>query len=83
MENFGVLSLPVLGLRSSASGSETPSLSESTGLASSGGESSLLTVLVDWLGDPLELGISADGLVEGIDQDDLVELVGGILGNPV
>ena len=34
-------------------------------------------------GDPVDARIAADGLVEGIDKDDLVVLVGGILGNPV
>lgn len=83
MENFGVLSLPVLGLGSSAGSRETPSLSESTRLASSRGESSLLTVLVNWLGDPLGVWVTTDSLVEWIDQDNLVELVGGVLSNPV
>ena len=40
-------------------------------------------MLVDWLGDPLGVSVSADGLVEWIDQDNLVELVGGVLSNPV
>lgn len=83
VENNGVLSLPVLGLRSSTSGRESPSLSESTGLATSRSESSLLTVLVNRLGDPLGVSVSTDSLVERIDQDNLVELVGRVLGNPV
>jgi hypothetical protein len=35
------------------------------------------------VGDPVDARIAADGLVEGVDEDDLVVLVGGILGNPV
>jgi hypothetical protein len=40
-------------------------------------------MLHDRLGDPVDLGISADRLVEGINEDHLEVLVGGILTNPV
>lgn len=33
--------------------------------------------------DPVDAGITADGLVLGIDKDDLVVLVGGVLVDPV
>lgn len=35
------------------------------------------------LTDPLDLGVTADGLVEWVHHDHLVELVGGILGHPI
>ncbi len=36
-----------------------------------------------YVADPVDAGIAADGLVEGVNKDDLVVLVGGVLGNPV
>ena len=33
--------------------------------------------------DPVDAGITADGLVLGVDEDDLVVLVGGVLVDPV
>jgi hypothetical protein len=36
-------------------------------------------VLVGGGGDPVHLGVATDGLVEGIHEDDLEELEGGIL----
>ena len=36
-------------------------------------------MLHDWLGDPVDLGISPDGLVEGVNHDHLEVLVGGVL----
>jgi hypothetical protein len=81
-EGDGVAALPgsVLG-RVGLGMSE--SLSDSTGLASSGGKTTSLTVLVDRGDDPVDASIVTDGVVVGVDQDDLVELVGGVLTNPV
>jgi hypothetical protein len=39
--------------------------------------------LVDWIDDPVDAGVSANSLVLGIDEYDLVVLVGGVLVNPV
>lgn len=39
-----------------------------------GGETSGLSVLVDGVGDPVDSGVSSDGLVRGVDEDDLVVL---------
>lgn len=83
MEDGGVLSLPVLLLGSSTGGRESPSFSKTSGFLSSGGKTTKFTVFVDWLGDPLDFRMSSDGLVEGIDKDNLEELVGGVLSNPV
>jgi hypothetical protein len=49
----------------------------------SGGEASHFPVLLHALGDPLNLGVVADGVVVGVDEDDLEVLVGGVLTNPV
>jgi hypothetical protein len=38
---------------------------------------------VDWFDDPIDAGIAADGLVLGIDENDFVVLVGGVLVDPV
>jgi hypothetical protein len=40
-------------------------------------------VLVDGLADPLNPVVTTDGLVEGVNADDLEVLVGGILSHPV
>jgi len=40
-------------------------------------------VLVDGVADPVDLGVISDGLVGGIDEDDFVVFIGGVLGNPV
>jgi len=58
-------------------------LVETTGLLASGGETTSLAVLVDGVDDPVDAGIAADGLVLGVDEDDLVVLVGRVLVDPV
>jgi len=58
-------------------------LADTSGVLASGGEASHFPVLVHALGDPLELGVVADGVVVGVDEDDLEVLVGGVLTNPV
>lgn len=62
---------------------ETMSLSKTTRLLASGSEATGLSVLVDGVDDPADAGVAADGLVLGVDQDNLVVLVGGVLVNPV
>lgn len=47
------------------------------------GEATELAMLHDGLGDPVDLGVAADSLVERIDHDDLEVLVRRILTNPV
>lgn len=39
--------------------------------------------LVDGVADPVDAGITADGLVLGVNEDDLEVLVGGVLVDPV
>lgn len=58
-------------------------LVDTTGLLAGGGKATGLTVLVNGVTDPVDAGITADGLVLGIDKDNLVVLVGGVLVDPV
>lgn len=58
-------------------------LVETTGLLAGGGETTALAVLVDGVDDPVDAGVDADRLVLGVDEDDLVVLVRGILVDPV
>lgn len=78
----GVVALP--GLSPSSGGLVvTMSLVETARLLSGGSKTTRLAVLVDGLDDPVDASITADGLVLGIDEDDLKVLVGGILIDPV
>ncbi|EPY42036.1 large subunit ribosomal protein L15e [Angomonas deanei] len=56
---------------------------ETTVLAAGGGEATDLAVLVDRVDDPVDLGVTADGLEHGVDGDHLVPLEGGIHVHPV
>ena len=56
---------------------------ETTALLAGGGETTSLAVLVDGLDDPVDTGVTADGLVLGVDEDDLVVLVSRVLVDPV
>ena len=58
---------------------EVTSLEHTTVVATSGGETTELTVLVSGVADPVERGVVSDGIVRRIDKNDLVVLVGGIL----
>ena len=72
---LGVVALP--GLSASSSGLvETVTLAKTTGLLASGGKTTRLAVLVNWLDDPVDAGIATDSLVLWVDEDDLEVLVG-------
>lgn len=58
-------------------------LVETTGLLAGSSETTSLAVLVDGVDDPVDAGVDADGLVLGVDEDDLVVLVGRVLVDPV
>jgi hypothetical protein len=58
-------------------------LSETTGLLASGGETTSFAMLVDWVDNPVDAGITTDSLVLGVNEDDLVVLVGRVLVDPV
>lgn len=78
----GVLALP--GLPAASSGVVVlVALVDTTGLLAGGGETASLTVLVHRVYDPVDAGITTDGLVLGVDKDDLVVLVGRVLVDPV
>lgn len=40
-------------------------------------------MLLHWGGNPLKLGVVSDGVVVGVDEDNLEVLVGGVFTNPV
>lgn len=58
-------------------------LVETTRLLAGGSKTAGLAVLVDGVDDPVDPGVDADGLVLGVNEDDLVVLVGGVLVDPV
>ena len=62
---------------------EEVALVDTTRLLAGRGETTSLAVLVDGLGDPVDAGIAADSLVLGVDENNLVVLVGGVLVDPV
>ena len=78
----GVVALPGLSA-STLRVVVTVALVETTRLLASCGEATRLAVLVDWVDDPVDAGIAADGLVLRVDEDDLEVLVGGVLVDPV
>ncbi len=76
------MSLPCLS--SASSGLVEPvTLAQSTRLLAGSSEATRLAVFVNWLNDPVDAGITTDGLVLGIDEYDLEVLVGRVLVDPV
>ena len=81
-EREGVVPLP--GLPPARGGVvELVSTTKTTALLAGGGETTALAVLVDGLDDPVDARIAADGLVLGVDADNLVVLVRRVLVDPV
>jgi hypothetical protein len=81
-EGEGVVPLP--GLPATSGGVVVlVTTAETTALLAGGGKTTGLAVLVDGGDDPVDAGIAADGLVLGVDKDDLVVLVGRVLVDPV
>jgi hypothetical protein len=78
-----VLAAPVSTTRSTDGLSVAEAFAQSTGALASGGESTQFTVLLDRIADPVDLGVTADGVVVWVDADDFEVFVGGILGDPV
>jgi len=58
-------------------------LAQATGLLASCGKAARFAVLVNWVDDPVDAGISADSLVLRVNKDDFVVLVGRVLVDPV
>mmetsp|Transcript_3127 Transcript_3127/g.3605 ORF Transcript_3127/g.3605 Transcript_3127/m.3605 type:complete len:223 (+) Transcript_3127:204-872(+) len=84
LETHGVAPLPGGKVGSSLDSiCAVTSLAKSTALASSGSETSALSVLVYRVTDPVDAGIIADLGVGRIYKDDLVVLHGGVLVDPV
>ena len=52
-------------------------------LSAGSGKTSALSVLVLVGSDPVDSGVSSDGLVEGVNENDFEELEGSVLTNPV
>lgn len=78
----GVVPLP--GLPAAGRGLVvTVALVETARLLAGGGEAAGLAVLVHRVDDPVDAGVAADRLVLGVDEDDLVVLVGRVLVDPV
>lgn len=62
---------------------EQVTLGNTSGLLTSSSKTSGLSVLVDWVDNPVDSWVSSDGVVRWVHQDNLVVLVGGVLVNPV
>uniref|UniRef100_A0A3B3SCV6 Uncharacterized protein n=1 Tax=Paramormyrops kingsleyae TaxID=1676925 RepID=A0A3B3SCV6_9TELE len=62
---------------------ELVALAQAAALLARGRQAAHLSVLVHRLRDPLGVGVASDSLVEGVDEDDLKELVCGIFSHPV
>jgi hypothetical protein len=82
-EADGVVSLPEGVSRAALGVDKQVALAQAARVLAGRGEATHLAMFVHRLAQPLDLGVLADGLVEGVDQDDLEELVGGVLGHPV
>lgn len=61
----------------------TVTLANSSVFDTGSSETTHFSVLVHSLADPVDAGITANGIVEGIHEDNLVKLEGGILIDPV
>ena len=83
MQLQGVASLPAGATGTTDGEVELVTLAQAAALLACGGQATHLPVLVHGLCDPLGVWVAADGLVEGVDEDDLEELVGGVLAHPV
>ena len=83
MQLQGVLTLPALAATASDGLGVLVALAQSTALPSGRGESSHLAVFGNALRQPLSVRVSANDLVERIDQNHFEELVGGVLSDPV
>ena len=59
------------------------SLAEAAVLLTSGSEASHFTVLVDGIAYPVHSGVPTNSFVVGIDTDNLIVFVDGVLSNPV
>lgn len=76
------MSLPRLS-SSSSSLIESMALSKTTRFLARSSKTARFTVLVNWVDDPVDTGITTDCLVLRVDQDNFEVFVGRILVDPV
>lgn len=79
----GVASLPGCTAGATNGQMELVALAQAAALLSCRCQATHLSVLVHSLCDPLGVWVASDGLVEGVDQNHLKELVCGVLTHPV
>ena len=82
-EGDSVSSEPALLLRRSLLVSLVALSLEASVLDASSGEAASFSALVLGGGNPVDSGVTGDGLVVGVNKDDLVELEGSVLADPV
>ena len=82
-ELLDVSALPVGTLGRSDLHSGETLLLKTTGLLADGSKTSLFSMGVLGGDDPVDLGVTADNLVGWVNHNNFVELVGGVLTNPV
>jgi len=58
-------------------------LAQTTRFLASRCETTGFTVFVDWVDDPVDTGITTDGFVLRVNEDDLIVLVRRVLVDPV
>lgn len=83
MQLQGVAPLPGGAAGASDGQVELVALAQAAALLSRGCQPAHLSVLVHRLCDPLGVWVTPDGFVEGVDQNHLEELVGGVFTHPV
>lgn len=79
----GVAPLPGCVAGASNGQVELVALTQAAALLTRRCQATHLSVLVHRSREPLGVWVASDGLVEGIDQDHLEKLVGGVLTHPV
>ena len=82
-EREGVVALPGSTTRRTDRVSAVALVFQATGLLASSSETAHFTVLVYGSDDPVDAGIVANLLMSGVDQNDFIVLVCGVLSNPV
>ena len=82
-EVHGVVSLPCATSGRTLDLVEAGPLAVATVLGASGSEASEFTVLHHWGDDPVDTGVTTDGLVLWVNQDDFEVLVRRVLADPV
>ena len=82
-EFLGVAALPVGAAGGASLGGGVSTLEHTPGLLSAGGDTALFAMSMFGGADPVDSGITGDGLVGRVHHNDLEKLERGILTNPV